>query len=124
MIKLNQSILLTLTLSLGGCSTGGQDHFSTEPGKGYGWKSMSETHQHIQKEMVGGDMGTISPQPYVVTSASLGEIQRLPEQYLRIWLPPYQDAQGNLHEESSIQTVIRSGQWQVPDPKIDEHRKA
>jgi len=122
-------LLVTLVL-LGGCSTTGRDHFSTEPGKGFGWKSMSETHQLIQRSM--GSNEAISPamqQPCIVSPVSTGAsafegIQRIPEQQLRIWVPPYQDGQGNLHEESSIQTVIKSGQWKIPSPAIDEHRKA
>ncbi len=127
--------LFVALVFLSGCSTTGQDHFSTEPGKGLGWKSMSETHQLIQKGMSGGDAGSlVTPPPYIVSAANVGTgvsdtsvfegIQRIPEQYLRIWIPPYQDVQGNLHEESSIQTVIKSGQWKFPSPEFDEHRKA
>jgi len=137
--------LFVAMIFLSGCSTTGQDHFSTEPGKGLGWKSMSETHQLIQKSMGEGAGGSVvTPQPYIVSSTSVDTgvsgisasdtsvsgmsafegIQRIPEQYLRIWVPPYQDVQGNLHEESSIQTVIKSGQWKLPSPEIDEHRKA
>ena len=120
--------LFAALIFLSGCSTTGQDHFSTEPGKGLGWKSMSETHQLIQKSMGEGDGGSmVTPQPYIVSAGGMGGfegIQRIPEQYLRIWVPPYQDTQGNLHEESSIQTVIKSGQWKLPSPEIDEHRKA
>lgn len=123
-ININRIGFLVAVLILGGCSSG-QDHFSTEPGKGFGWKSMSDTNQLIQKDISGHTgIAPIVPQPYMVSTANFDGIQRIPEQYLRIWIPPYQDAQGNLHEESSIQTVIKSGQWKLPNPVIDEHRKA
>lgn len=125
-INNNRIGFLVAVLILGGCSSG-QDHFSTEPGKGFGWKSMTDTHQLIQHECFQKDITGIAPivpQPYMVSTANFDGIQRIPEQYLRIWIPPYQDAQGNLHEESSIQTVIKSGQWKLPNPVIDEHRKA
>ena len=121
----NKSLFLLMTLLiLGGCSSG-KDHFSTEPGKGFGWKSMTDTHQIIMKDLSGNaGIAPIVPQPYLVSTANFEGIQRIPEQYLKLWIPPYQDAQGNLHEESSIQTVIKSGQWQLLNPVIDEHRKA
>ena len=100
-------------LLLAGCTTGGQDHFSTQPGKGSGWKSMSETHQLIAADSV---KPLLPAQPYQVNTQSFEGIERVPEQYLRIWLPPYQDVYGNLHEESAIQTVIRPGMWRLPDP--------
>jgi hypothetical protein len=125
MNRIKEVSVIAFCLGLVGCSTTGQDNFSTEPGKGFGWKSMNETHQIIQREMGGFNASQpITPQPYVVSSANFEGIQRIPEQYLRIWIPPYQDMQGNLHEESSIQTVIKSGQWKLPNPSINEHRKA
>lgn len=127
-IKLKQMVLLPC-LALAGCSMGGQDNFSTEPGKGYGWKSMGETHQLIQQEMrnnspAGIGLAEKTSQPYIVSMAGFEGIERIPERYLKIWIPPYQDGQGNLHEESSVQTVIKQGQWKIANPQIDTNRKA
>ena len=130
---INTKVKLFLAASvtlLGGCTTG-QDSFSTEPGKGFGWKSMSETNQIIQNESMGGTVGSppldgaaapilpTVPQTYVVSTGNFSGIERIPEQYLRIWIPPYQDPTGNLHEESAIQTVIKGGQWKLPHPTTD-----
>lgn len=107
-----QGIGLIVVLGLSAC-TSGKDHFSTEPGKGFGWKSMTETHRMMEEE--GGiSLPTTKPQPYMVAPGIIDAVERIPEQYLKIWIPPYQDEQGNLHDESSIHTVIQEGQWKLP----------
>jgi len=112
------------TLLFAGCSAG-HENFSSEPGEGFGWKSMSENHQRIQAMLMTSPLEVKAPviegasSPYYVasapwTEASNAEVKRIPEQYLRIWVPPYQDAQGNLHEEQAIHTVVQQGQWVLP----------
>ena len=104
-----------LSLILGACSTG-KENFSTEPGVGFGWKSMQENHQLIQKEIENTPELekqkilplTITPQPYLVQADNIESIQRSPEQYLRIWFAPYQDAFGNLHEEVNQNLFCRN----------------
>ena len=111
-------------LLLAGCSTSHED-FSSEPGEGFGWKSMSENHQRIQAMLMSSPLEVKPPviighsSPYTIASApwtetSGAEVKRIPEQYLRIWVPPYQDAQGNLHEEQAIHTIVQQGQWVLP----------
>lgn len=114
--------LLTL-LFLTACSTG-QENFSTEPGKGFGWKSMQENHARIQQELGGGV--ELTPTEPILLSSEKSEqreqvengktetsssLQRRPEQTLRVWMAPYQDKAGDFHEESVIHTVVQSGQW-------------
>lgn len=116
MVKGVFSLILGGCLVLAGC-TSGREHFTTEPGKGFGWKDMSENHRLIGELGSGaGDVSspTIAPQPYLVTSGVLEGVERIPEQYLCIWIPPYQDPAGNLHEESVVHTVIQTGQWKIP----------
>lgn len=119
---------VTLSLILGGCSTG-KENFSTEPGEGYGWKSMQENHKMIKRESEDSTDAeqqkilplTVTPQPYLVQAGPIETIQRSPEQYLRIWFAPYQDAFGNLHEEAAVQTVVQTGQWYVPNFALAEN---
>jgi len=40
-------------------------------------------------------------------------VRRMPEEYLRVWVAPFQDHQGNLHEGSVIHTVLKPGYWQL-----------
>jgi len=39
---------------------------------------------------------------------------RFGEKVLRIWITPYEDSQGNYHDEGMLYTVVRPGRWQVP----------
>lgn len=115
-------ILAALAFCVMGC-TQGQESFSTEPGKGYGWKDMTETRQEIHKSM--GLDGNALPIPALPVSQHtldasqqngnpLSEVTRMPEHYMKVWFAPYQDNLGNLHEECSIHTVMKTGQWVVP----------
>ena len=40
-------------------------------------------------------------------------VKRAQEDPLRVWIAPFQDEQGNLHEGSVVHTVIRPGYWQL-----------
>jgi conjugal transfer pilus assembly protein TraV len=40
-------------------------------------------------------------------------VQRMPEEYLRVWIAPFQDNQGNLHEGSVIHTIVKPGCWKM-----------
>lgn len=40
-------------------------------------------------------------------------VQRIQEEHLRVWIAPFQDAQGNLHEGSIVHTVLKPGSWRV-----------
>jgi hypothetical protein len=113
------SILATLPLLVMGC-TQGQESFSTEPGKGFGWKNMTDTSNatHNQMNEEAKTVSLATPTTGVVlpltTSPNLIGVTRIPEQYLKVWFAPHQDGLGNLHEECVIHTVIQTGQWMVP----------
>lgn len=51
-------------------------------------------------------------------------VHRIQEEHLRVWIAPYQDAQGNLHEGSIVHTVLKPGSWQVRvvDPGVGDPR--
>jgi len=124
MRKSLQLILLSLVLS---ACTSGKENFSTEPGQGFGWKSMQENNLKIQKgmeESLDAEKQkilplTITPEPYLVQAGPMDRVERSSEQYLRIWFAPHQDTFGNLHEEAAVHTVIREGQWYVPNFTLD-----
>lgn len=112
-MTINKVVLVASVAALCAGCTSGREGFATEPGKGFGWKSMTETNRLIQEtsEVM---PPVVTPQPYLVTSGVLDGVERIPEQYMCIWIPPYQDSNGNLHEESVIHTVIQTGQWKIP----------
>ncbi len=129
----NSIALILLPLFIIGC-TQGQESFSTEPGKGYGWKDMTETQKEIHKEITPEGLNPMLMQgllPIPVTSVtypishvsgSLSSVTRMPEQYVKIWFAPYQDPVGNLHEECAVHTVMQTGQWVVP--KVEDRLTA
>lgn len=129
----------TLCLNLCGCSTTSET-FDCQPGKGVGCKSISEVNQLVNQQTGGKDTeqdkqsilshNTESfPAPIIATN-SLGSesskvsisaislsdtftVQRMPEEYLQVWVAPFQDQQGNLHEGSVIHTVLKPGYWKM-----------
>lgn len=40
-------------------------------------------------------------------------VYRISEEHLRVWMAPFQDDQGNLHEGSVIHTVLKPGYWRL-----------
>jgi len=111
--------LTALSFLVIGC-TQGEESFSTEPGKGFGWKNMSETNDAIQREMKAADATPLttppaaSVLPIIQNAHGQTDVTRIPEQYIKIWFAPYQDESGNLHEECVINAVMQTGQWRVP----------
>lgn len=126
--KFRTMILMVLPMWVVGC-TQGQESFSTEPGKGYGWKDMTETEKEIHKDVKsatkeGGEMNQILPvtsvaYPVVSGEAHLSSVIRMPEHYMQIWFAPYQDHLGNLHEACAVHTVMQTGRWIVPTVQND-----
>ena len=117
--------LAALPLLLMGC-TQGQESFSTEPGKGFGWKHMSDTSDSIQREMNAASVaarleipGDAKVLPITMSTHLQTGVSRIPEHYVKVWFAPYQDEWGNLHEECVINTVMQTGQWVVPVIKPD-----
>ena len=118
------------TIFLSSC-TSYEESFSTEPGTGSGWKSMSDTyalgHAH-DKQTADREQTQKSVPPLAVsyicdTDAAqkdalycLGKsesIERLPEEYLRVWMMPYQDTKGNMVEGYYVRSLMKQGQWVV-----------
>ncbi len=40
-------------------------------------------------------------------------VERIREEHLRVWIAPFQDTQGNLHEGSIVHTVLKPASWQI-----------
>jgi len=123
----NTALLCLTPFLLNACAPLGRESFSAEPGTGFGWRSMQENHQIIQQmgDHLAGQKPkilslTMTPQPYLLQAGPLTQVQRAPEQVVRVWFAPYQDGAGNLHEEAALHTVVQAGQWLVPPFSLDE----
>ena len=55
----------------------------------------------------------LSPQHTIIPFSDTQMVHRMPEEYLRVWVAPFQDQQGNLHEGSVIYTVLKPGYWHL-----------
>lgn len=130
MRKIAVNISLILTLTLAGCSTASES-FDSEATKGVGSKSISQvnamidqgkiegiqgegdnqTHQVIAPVVVQTPQPNMNPETIVLSDHSV--IHRQPEQHMRIWLAPFQDANGNFHEAAVVHTLQRPSFWQV-----------
>jgi conjugal transfer pilus assembly protein TraV len=51
-----------------------------------------------------------------------GEPLRYSETVMRVWLAPFEDKEGNYHQESDIYTITRNGKWiGAPLKEINEN---
>ena len=125
--KLSQFIVV-LSLTLTGCSTASES-FDSQATQGVGSKSISQVNAMIDKGQIEGIKGdnesdkviapvlvqtpipTFNQETIVLSDHSV--IHRQPEQHMRIWMAPFQDANGNFHEASVIHTLQRPSFWQV-----------
>lgn len=116
--------IISLSLILTACSTAAEN-FDSEATPGVGAKSISEVNRMIDqgkievfpvsKEQVVAPV--VSPVPIAASETLVLSdqtvVHRQPEQYLRVWLAPFQDAHGNFYESSVVHTLQRPGFWQM-----------
>ncbi|MDP2194323.1 MAG: TraV family lipoprotein [Alphaproteobacteria bacterium] len=100
--------LSIVTCLLSGC-TAYEESFSSEPGKGSGWKSMSETYAIGRSLNERHDSKPSAEKPIPIESD--GSLKRLPEEFLSVWFAPFEDADHNLYAESSVMTIVKQSQW-------------
>lgn len=117
--------------------TQGRESFSTEPGEGYGWKDMTQTQKKIHEETESLSSArslspdyiatsspiilpdeqhvTVTPTPFLEGMDPAADIMRSPDKYMKIWFAPYQDDFGNLHENCVVHTIVKHGEWVIPN---------
>ena len=115
----NFVVIGALVLVLSGCSEY-KESFSTTPGTGSGWRSMSETYRFNEKQIKDSDgagQGAIRPVAFNIEEnddgicGSYQNIKRLPEKTLKVWFAPFQDEINNLYDASVVQTIVQKGSW-------------
>ena len=130
-LKTGHKTLLALSLGmiLSGCSTTSET-FDCKSGKGVGCKSISEVNQMVDGGTLGSEQEGNAHTPLavpVITSSSLLPglqgppvalsddmvVHRIREEHLRVWIAPFQDHQGNLHEGTVVHTVLKPGFWHI-----------
>jgi conjugal transfer pilus assembly protein TraV len=115
-------------LVLTACSTASES-FDSQATQGVGSKSISQVNAMIDKGQIEGIKGdnesdkviapvlVQTPMPALnqetIVLSDYSVIYRQPEQHMRVWIAPFQDANGNFHEASVVHTLQRPSFWQV-----------
>lgn len=132
---------LSFCFHLCGCSTTSET-FDCPTGKGVGCKSISQVNSMVDRGVLEGDAEKGKPSillpfspPLMATDPSGAgrgkasgdkslshpagnplsddlSVHRIQEELLRVWVSPYQDAHGNLHEGSLIHIILKPGYWE------------
>ena len=121
------SLLSFVLLSACAVST---ESFDCKPGKGVGCKSIHEVNQLLNEQNLGAKDSATDAQslaPALETSAfsmpipehlkdkDLLLLQRVPERALSIWFAPFTDAEGHLHEASTVHVLLKPSTWQIEE---------
>ena len=130
-------IASVLALALGGCAgtlTGmdGESKFSCKAPDGVTCSSLSGVYANagLRKDAKGDPTvrpaakespdGTITGQV-----ASSGDPLRTQARVLRIWIAPWEDTEGDLHDQSYIYVVANAGRWAIEHSQrhiVDRYR--
>ncbi len=106
--------LLLQACLLVACSTSSET-FECKVSPGVGCRSIIEVNQMVDQRILGKeDPAPVSEiSSLVISDFNTGIIQREQEQSLRVWIAPFEDDQGNLHEGSVVHTILRPGFWHI-----------
>ena len=115
------SIIVVLQ-GLGGC-TKMSGTFDCPYGKGVGCRSITEVNQMVNDgkfNSVDSQASLQSPivtsnKPQAITLADKARVHRIKEEHLKVWVAPFEDEQGNFHEDSVIHTVLKPGSWHTSE---------
>lgn len=128
-------LYLICLLGLSGCSSISET-FDSTPGQGVGAKPITVVNHMVEHGQLKGSSlpnGSALPEELHPMNGSnphlhnkpqpigLGPIQRESEKTMRVWVAPYIDDQGYLHEASRVHTVIQPSTWQTNSSKGVEH---
>ncbi len=75
--------------------------------------AASEDGQKDEKKIYGAQKpdGKVSPRD--MNAAYSGMPVRQPPLVLRVWMAPYEDESGDLHDQSYFYTMVHSGKWMI-----------
>ena len=118
---LKQSVFILCSIFLSGC-VGMSSKFDCDVASGGKCAPMNHINQMA-------NYGAFAEKPFKADNLKLAEVKdretkqkiygaipiRSNEEIQQIWIGPYEDANGNYHEASSIYSVIKKGRW-VNDP--------
>ena len=118
------SIVVVLQ-GLSGCSKM-SGTFDCPYGKGVGCRSITEVNQMVNDGKLSG-LDSVESTQHKATVAhkcdkqqeialvDKTKVHRMKEEHLKVWVAPFEDEQGNFHEDSVIHTVLKPGSWQLSE---------
>jgi conjugal transfer pilus assembly protein TraV len=116
-------LVFTAVLILTGCGAGPKESFACKPGVGVGCVSVTEVNNMVdQHRLPAQQKPTRKIKPPTTLEAETSpvstalHIAHVSERYLRVWVAPFQDGQGNFHEAGFIHTRLVPGYWQWTGP--------
>ena len=115
-MKLSVFIMCVTTIS--GCSgvMRAQPKVDCSVGIGANCKSMSEVNQMVNLGEIAGDKGQIKGEKLSLNingdvQDSVADVERLPEQTMRIWMNSFTDEKDDYVKETYVYTVVEPGKW-------------
>ncbi len=126
-----------LLASLAGCAggfsgVGGSSQYACQAPRGTSCASISGIYangpngQRIAVRAGSGKTAITPYAPSVVTvplaTPPASEGLRSAPRVLRVWIAPWEDSDGDLHEESIVHVLVDSGRWRIP--RVREERPA
>lgn len=118
--QIAQLALTALCMGLCACTTTSET-FDCPAGKGVGCQSISAVNRMVNQGVLGEEIQDTQLQPPAFSASPVipapdgFSVRRIQEEHLRVWVAPFQDAQGNFHEGSLVHTVVKPGFWQIDD---------
>ena len=61
--------------------------------------------------------------PAAFATPNFGSPLRTPERILRVWLAPYEDSEGDLHDQKYLYVQVNKGQWTIEANKVQIRNK-
>lgn len=137
MIRATSIFAAVAAVMLSGCGSmsglSGSSNFACQAAPGVSCVSMSGVHQNamaqnlpFQKEEAAaraggadadtrfaGVQGAPKVSPRDMNAAFSGMPVRQPPLVLRIWVAPFEDEGGDLHDQSYFYTMVHSGKWMI-----------
>jgi conjugal transfer pilus assembly protein TraV len=130
--------ILAISLVMAGCSTTGftgldaDNKFKCKAPEGVSCTSVSGVYANASQKKLpsqAGDSpspapgassgpagpaqegGTFSPKD--LTTPTSGDPIRIPPLVLRVWIAPWEDVEGDLHDQHYVYALVRDGRWMI-----------
>lgn len=123
----NLSLILGCSAMLSGCGEL-NSQFTCPMKPGVTCQSLDQVNTLVDQEKLAEAKSTPLPSnaPVLTVNVSYSandEVNRSPEQVMRLWIAPYQDSQGNYFSSTQVYHVIQPGHWST-DPAIEDSTHA